>query len=183
VRRTASCSRWRSMRAGERSRVRGTPRIANRLLRRIRDYAQVHNRRWSPASGPGGVEASRWTRSVSIPWTAGTWRPWCAPIAAARGAQHPGHVGGGPNPGRRTSRSQQQDSSSRTGGAMRAMSTESRGLRGQTQTNSSARGRGRGLLEALQAPSPPRSRGEGPGFGSPALPRGQELQITKSSIG
>ena len=44
VRRTAECSRSRSTTAGAREiarRSRGTPRVANRLLRRVRDYAQV----------------------------------------------------------------------------------------------------------------------------------------------
>ena len=58
-------------------RSRGTPRIANNLLRRVRDYAQVaarrpHHRRQSPTR--------RWpcwrlTRTASTKWTSAFWKP------------------------------------------------------------------------------------------------------------
>ena len=52
-------------------RSRGTPRVANRLLRRVRDYAQVraeradHRRRSRARRWPG----STWTSSASTTWT------------------------------------------------------------------------------------------------------------------
>lgn len=51
-------------------RSRGTPRIANRLLRRVRDYALVHGgeRRPSPTSAP----LSNCTTSTPSAWTAST---------------------------------------------------------------------------------------------------------------
>ena len=46
-------------------RSRGTPRIANRLLRRVRDWAQVHGRRAArPDGGPRGAGAV--TRSTTL---------------------------------------------------------------------------------------------------------------------
>ena len=54
-------------------RSRGTPRIANRLLRRVRDYAQVRaGGQDRPADGAGGARRCwRWTRTASTSWTAG----------------------------------------------------------------------------------------------------------------
>jgi holliday junction DNA helicase RuvB len=66
-------------------RSRGTPRIANRLLRRIRDYAQVNGH----AVVTKEIASKRWPfsksmRSVSILWTGVTWRRWSRSIAADR---------------------------------------------------------------------------------------------------
>ena len=68
-------------------RSRGTPRIANRLLRRVRDFAEVRADGASPAPWP----APRWpsttsTSSASTGWTARSSARWCAASAAARSA-------------------------------------------------------------------------------------------------
>jgi len=68
-------------------RARGTPRIANRLLRRVRDYAEVKGNGDSPSPWP----TPRWSCSTSTPsastsWTASCWRRCCTSSAAARSA-------------------------------------------------------------------------------------------------
>ena len=50
-------------------RSRGTPRIANRMLRRVRDFAQVVGRRRHHARGGRPGAAARW-RSTSSGWIA-----------------------------------------------------------------------------------------------------------------
>jgi len=59
-------------------RSRGTPRICIRLMRRVRDYAQVGPSRWRP-----------WTSRASTPSTASSSGPWSRPTAAARPASRP----------------------------------------------------------------------------------------------
>ena len=54
-------------------RSRGTPRIANRLLRRVRDYAEVaRGRGRSPGISPG-------PRSTCTRWTRKGWTGWTGP--------------------------------------------------------------------------------------------------------
>lgn len=66
-------------------RSRGTPRIANRLLRRVRDYALVHTGEW-----PRSARCARlWscttsTRSVWTAWTARSWKRSSGGSVAAR---------------------------------------------------------------------------------------------------
>ena len=60
-------------------RSRGTPRIANRLLRRVRDFAEVRADGTVTVAWP----APRWpsttsTSSASTGWTARCWARWCA---------------------------------------------------------------------------------------------------------
>ena len=60
-------------------RCRGTPRIANRLLRRVRDWAQVHGDGVSTAQVPARPWSS--TRSTRWAWIASTrpcLTPWCS---------------------------------------------------------------------------------------------------------
>ena len=58
-------------------RSRGTPRIANNLLRRVRDYAQVQTRRpHHRATSPTRPwPCSKSTRTASTKWTSASWRP------------------------------------------------------------------------------------------------------------
>jgi holliday junction DNA helicase RuvB len=73
VRRTAEVLRVDIDAAGAHEiarRSRGTPRVANRLLRRVRDYAQV--RRWRDHAGRRRRRRSRcstWTSTASTTWT------------------------------------------------------------------------------------------------------------------
>ena len=59
-------ARWRSAR-----RARGTPRVANRLLRRVRDYAQVKAQRTRSRSTwrRPRWRCSKWMSSASMTWT------------------------------------------------------------------------------------------------------------------
>ncbi|SQC28899.1 Holliday junction ATP-dependent DNA helicase RuvB [Rothia kristinae] len=72
------------------SRSRGTPRIANRLLRRVRDWALVHDVARIDARAAGAaldmyeVDPGGWTG-----WTAPCCRPWWAPSAGDRWACPP----------------------------------------------------------------------------------------------
>ncbi len=72
------------------SRSRGTPRVANRLLKRVRDYAEVRATAWSPHRSP--TRRSRSSRSTTSAWTAST-ATSSAPSArsspAARSASRP----------------------------------------------------------------------------------------------
>ena len=86
-------------------RSRGTPRIANRLLRRVRDYAEVRPTAGSPARSPG----PRWpsTTSTTSGWTASTApssRRWSCGSAAGRSASRrsPSRWGRSPTPSRRS---------------------------------------------------------------------------------
>ena len=72
------------------ARSRGTPRVANRLLRRVRDFAEVlgsaPSRRASPAPRPS---ASRSTRPASTRWIAGSSRSSSTTTTEARSASTP----------------------------------------------------------------------------------------------
>ena len=69
-------------------RSRGTPRIANRLLRRVRDYAQVrsHGRIDDAGRGRGARPAGGRRVRASIPWTASSCRRSSSASTAARWA-------------------------------------------------------------------------------------------------
>ncbi len=69
-------------------RSRGTPRIANRLLRRVRDYALVHGEGGATIHdvARGARTLRRRTRSASTGWTARCWRRWSAVSAEDRSA-------------------------------------------------------------------------------------------------
>ena len=68
-------------------RARGTPRVANRLLRRVRDYAQVHGSGSITARSPRRrSECWRSTRAGSIAATARSWRRSRSGSPAARSA-------------------------------------------------------------------------------------------------
>jgi Holliday junction DNA helicase RuvB len=57
-------------------RSRGTPRIANRLLRRVRDYADVKGAATSAWTLPTARwPCWTWTRRALTSWTASCWRP------------------------------------------------------------------------------------------------------------
>ena len=67
-------------------RARGTPRVANRLLRRVRDYAEVH--------GGGAIDAARsparrstCSRSTTRAWTASTARSSASSAASSAAAR------------------------------------------------------------------------------------------------
>ena len=84
-------------------RSRGTPRIANRLLRRVRDYAEVRGRRpGHPRGRPG--RARRSTTSTTSAWTGSTApcsRRW-SPVRRRTGRRRDprGRRGGGAEHGR-----------------------------------------------------------------------------------
>ena len=70
---------------------RGTPRVANRLLRRVRDYAQVQARRRHHASDvadAGARAARRRSRSGSTTWTRASSRRSSRSSTAARSASN-----------------------------------------------------------------------------------------------
>jgi holliday junction DNA helicase RuvB len=76
----------RRRRRRDRERSRGTPRVANRLLRRVRDYAQVRAERRHHRGGGRATPSpcSRWTRTASTRWTAGSSSPSSRSSGAAR---------------------------------------------------------------------------------------------------
>ena len=68
-------------------RSRGTPRVANRLLRRVRDYAEVRHRGSSPSRWrPRRWTCSRSTRRGLTAWTARSCAPSARSSAAGRSA-------------------------------------------------------------------------------------------------
>ena len=70
-------------------RSRGTPRVANRLLRRVRDYAEVRPTASSPATSPRPRSPSTTsTSSASTGSTGPCSTRWCAGSAAAGRAVH-----------------------------------------------------------------------------------------------
>lgn len=52
------------------SRCRGTPRIANRMLKRVRDFAQVMN------DGVINTDTARGRRSIAWRWMSWAWTWW-----------------------------------------------------------------------------------------------------------
>ena len=91
-------------------RSRGTPRIANRLLRRVRDYALVHGT-GAPTSTPSTRRSSSTTstRSDSTASTARCWMRSSAASTAARSASTPSRSRSARSP-RRSSRSSSRSS-------------------------------------------------------------------------
>jgi hypothetical protein len=76
-------------------RSRGTPRIANRLLRRVRDYAQVRGSGTSTAPPPTRPSPClKWMRTASTRSTAGCCLPSSRNTMAARRPEHAGRNAG-----------------------------------------------------------------------------------------
>ena len=85
ARRRCSGSTCVRRRRGDRARSRGTPRIANRLLRRVRDFAEVRADGGSRARSRGPPwRSTTSTSSASTGSTAPCSTRWCARSAAAR---------------------------------------------------------------------------------------------------